>query len=87
MAENPQTDDRDRLIGSIALNYQIANGLNAALRTGSDIYRQGVAQFYARGAEQFATQGFNGGFRLSSKFFKSLSRSYSGSWQASILKP
>ena len=68
MAENPQTDDRDRLIGSIALNYALAEGVNAALRTGSDIYRQGIAQFYARGAEQFATQGFNGGFRYANDY-------------------
>jgi TonB-linked SusC/RagA family outer membrane protein len=64
MQENPELDDRDRLIGSIALNYRLAEGLNAALRTGSDIYRQGIQQYYARGAEEFATQGFNGGFRF-----------------------
>ncbi|HEY0242343.1 MAG TPA: TonB-dependent receptor plug domain-containing protein, partial [Gemmatimonadaceae bacterium] len=29
--ENPQLDDRDHVIGSVALNYQIANGLNAVL--------------------------------------------------------
>ena len=34
-AENPQLDDRDHVIGSVALNYQIANGLNAVVRTGS----------------------------------------------------
>lgn len=67
-AENPQTDDRDRLIGSIALNYQFAEGMNAVLRTGSDIYRQGIQQFYARGAQEFATQGFNGGFRFASDY-------------------
>jgi TonB-linked SusC/RagA family outer membrane protein len=64
MAENPQLDDRDHLIGSVALNYQVAQGLNAVLRTGSDIYRQGIQQEYARGAEEFINQAYAGGFRF-----------------------
>jgi TonB-linked SusC/RagA family outer membrane protein len=64
MAENPQLDDRDHLIGSVALNYQVANGLNAVLRTGSDLYRQGIQQHYARGAEEFVNQAYAGGFRF-----------------------
>jgi TonB-linked SusC/RagA family outer membrane protein len=64
MEENPQLDDRDRVIGTIAVNYQLAEGLNANLRTGSDIYRLGVQQLYARGAQIFINQGFNGGFRF-----------------------
>ena len=63
-AENPQLDDRDHVIGSIALNYQIATGLNAVVRTGSDIYRQGIQQFYARGAEEFVNLAYAGGFRF-----------------------
>ena len=62
--ENPQLDDRDHLIGTVALNYQIANGLNAVLRTGSDIYRQGIKQLYARGAEEFVNLAYAGGFRF-----------------------
>jgi TonB-linked SusC/RagA family outer membrane protein len=64
MEENPQLDDRDRVIGTIAVNYQLAEGLSANLRTGSDIYRLGVQQLYARGAQIFINQGFNGGFRF-----------------------
>ncbi|HJP60878.1 MAG TPA: SusC/RagA family TonB-linked outer membrane protein [Gemmatimonadaceae bacterium] len=64
MQENPQLDDRDHLIGSIALNYQVLSGLNASLRTGSDIYRQGIQQEYARGAEEFINQAYAGGFRF-----------------------
>jgi outer membrane receptor protein involved in Fe transport len=64
MQENPQLDDRDRLIGSIALNYRLAEGLNAQLRTGSDIYRLGIQQFYNRGAEEFVDLTYNGGFRF-----------------------
>ena len=64
MEENPQTDDRDRVIGSVSVNYQIAEGLNANLQTGSDIYRLGVQQLYARGAEDFINLAYNGGFRF-----------------------
>lgn len=64
MEENPQLDDRDRVIGSVSVNYQLADGLNAQLQTGSDIYRLGVQQLYARGAEQFVNLAYNGGFRF-----------------------
>jgi TonB-linked SusC/RagA family outer membrane protein len=64
MQENPQLDDRDHLIGSVALNYQVVTGLNAVLRTGSDIYRQGIQQEYARGAEEFINLAYAGGFRF-----------------------
>jgi len=68
MAENPQLDDRDRLIGSVSLNYQFAEGLNALLRTGSDIYRFGVQQLYARGAESYINLQYNGGFRFANDY-------------------
>jgi TonB-linked SusC/RagA family outer membrane protein len=68
MAENPQLDDRDRLIGSVSLNYQFAEGLNALLRTGSDIYRMGIQQLYARGAESYVNQAYNGGFRFANDY-------------------
>ena len=68
MAENPQLDDRDRLIGSVSLNYAFAEGLNAMLRTGSDIYRFGVQQLYARGAESYVNLQYNGGFRFANDY-------------------
>jgi TonB-linked SusC/RagA family outer membrane protein len=67
-AENPQLDDRDRMIGSISLNYAFAEGLNAMLRTGSDIYRFGVQQLYARGAESYVNLQYNGGFRFANDY-------------------
>ena len=66
--ENPQLDDRDRLIGSVSMNYQFAEGFNALLRTGSDIYRFGIQQMYARGAEEFADHQYNGGFRFQNDY-------------------
>jgi TonB-linked SusC/RagA family outer membrane protein len=68
MAENPQLDDRDRLIGSVSLNYQLAEGLNALVRTGSDIYRMGIQQLYARGAESYVNTAYNGGFRFANDY-------------------
>ncbi|HEV7839396.1 MAG TPA: SusC/RagA family TonB-linked outer membrane protein [Gemmatimonadaceae bacterium] len=67
-AENPQLDDRDRVIGSVSLNYAFAEGLNAMLRTGSDIYRFGVQQLYARGAESYVNLQYNGGFRFANDY-------------------
>ncbi|MEX1185871.1 MAG: SusC/RagA family TonB-linked outer membrane protein [Gemmatimonadaceae bacterium] len=68
MQENPQLDDRDRVIGSVAVKYQFAEGLNATLRTGSDIYRLGIQQLYAPGAEQFINLAYNGGFRFANDY-------------------
>jgi TonB-linked SusC/RagA family outer membrane protein len=68
MQENPQLDDRDRLIGSVSLNYQLAEGLNAQLRTGSDIYRLGIQQLYSPGAEEFINLSYNGGFRFGNDY-------------------
>jgi TonB-linked SusC/RagA family outer membrane protein len=64
MSENPQLDDRDRVLGSVSVNYQLADGVNARLRTGSDIYRLGIQQLYARGAEEFINLSYAGGFRF-----------------------
>jgi len=50
------------------MNYQFAEGFNALLRTGSDIYRFGVQQMYARGAEEFVNLTYNGGFRFQNDY-------------------
>jgi TonB-linked SusC/RagA family outer membrane protein len=68
MEENPQLDDRDRLIGSISVNYQLAEGVTAQLQTGSDIYRMGMQQLYAPGAESFINLAYNGGFRFADDY-------------------
>jgi outer membrane receptor protein involved in Fe transport len=68
MEKNPQLDERDRVIGAIAVNYEVADGLRASIRTGSDIYRLGVQQMYARGAESFINLAYNGGFRFVNEY-------------------
>ena len=62
--KNPQLDDRDRIIGSVALNYQLLDGLNAQLRTGSDIYRFGVQQLYGERSQSFGDWTYAGAFRF-----------------------
>ena len=63
-AKNPQIDDRDRIIGSVALNYRLLGGLNAQLRTGSDIYRFGVQQLYGQRSQSFGDWTYAGAFRF-----------------------
>ena len=62
--KNPQLDDRDRLIGSVALNYQLLEGVHAQLRTGSDIYRFGVQQLYGTRSQSFGDWAYSGAFRF-----------------------
>jgi TonB-linked SusC/RagA family outer membrane protein len=62
--KNPQIDDRDRIIGSVALNYRLLGGLNAQLRTGSDIYRFGVQQLYGQRSQSFGDWTYAGAFRF-----------------------
>jgi len=62
--QNPVVDRRDRIIGSVAAHYKIAEGVNATLRTGSDIYRLGIEEDFARGELAFINQAYAGGFRF-----------------------
>src|SRR6266566_467005 len=67
---NPVTDRRDRFIGSVAAHYAIVSGVNATLRTGSDIYRLGIEEDYARGGLAFVNAAFAGGFRFTNDYRK-----------------
>ncbi len=60
--DNPVNDARDRFIGSVAAHYQLGEGVNATLRTGSDIYRLGIDQDYAQGGLGFVNAAYAGGF-------------------------
>jgi TonB-linked SusC/RagA family outer membrane protein len=46
--ENQNTDNRDRLIGSLALNYDLAPWLTATLRSGTDLYQDDRRYTYAQ---------------------------------------
>ena len=62
--KNPQLDDRDRLIGSVSLNYRVLEGVHAQLRTGSDIYRFGVQQLYGERSQSYGDWAYAGAFRF-----------------------
>jgi len=65
---NPVTDRRDRFIGSVAAHYTILSGVNATLRTGSDIYRLGIEEDFARGGLAFVNAAYAGGFRFTNDY-------------------
>jgi len=56
--QNPVVDRRDQVIGSVAAHYKITDGVNATVRTGSDIYRLGVEEDFARGGLAFINQAY-----------------------------
>jgi TonB-linked SusC/RagA family outer membrane protein len=47
--DNPEVDVRDRFIGTVAATYKVAEGVDATLRTGSDIYRFNIDQRFGPG--------------------------------------
>jgi TonB-linked SusC/RagA family outer membrane protein len=47
--DNPEADGRDRFIGNVSATYKVAEGINASLRTGSDIYRYNIDQRFGPG--------------------------------------
>lgn len=53
--KNPETDARDRFIGNVSLSYKLAEGIDATLRTGSDIFRYNVDQRFGPGDSRQGT--------------------------------
>jgi TonB-linked SusC/RagA family outer membrane protein len=47
--DNPLSDTRDRFVGNVSASYKIFEGVNARLRTGSDIYRYNIDQRWSQG--------------------------------------
>jgi TonB-linked SusC/RagA family outer membrane protein len=47
--DNPVQDVRDRFIGTVSATYSIVEGVDATLRTGSDIFRYNIDQRFAPG--------------------------------------
>src|SRR4029078_6405526 len=47
--DNPETDTRHRFIGNVSATYKLAEGLDANIRTGSDIYRYNIDQRFGEG--------------------------------------
>jgi TonB-linked SusC/RagA family outer membrane protein len=47
--DNPEVDARDRFIGNVSTTYKLTEGIDASLRTGSDIYRYNINQEFGPG--------------------------------------
>ena len=63
--DNPEADNRDRFIGNVSATYKLAEGLDANLRTGSDIYRYVINQDFSHGdvrAGTIVNPAYAGGF-------------------------
>ena len=63
--DNPEVDARDRFIGNVAATYKLAEGIDASLRTGSDIYRYNIDQRFGPGDSRQGTivdPAYYGGF-------------------------
>jgi TonB-linked SusC/RagA family outer membrane protein len=60
--DNPQGDQRDRFLGTIAGTYQLADWLGATLRTGRDFYTWDMDRAFGAGNVQYADPNFAGAF-------------------------
>ncbi|HEY1951969.1 MAG TPA: SusC/RagA family TonB-linked outer membrane protein [Gemmatimonadaceae bacterium] len=63
--DNPEQDSRDRFIGNVSATYKLLDGVDASLRTGSDIYRYPVIQEFGPGDVRQGTivdPAYYGGF-------------------------
>jgi len=63
--DNPEVDARDRFIGNVAATYNLAEGIDASVRTGSDIYRYNIDQRFGPGDSRQGTivdPAYYGGF-------------------------
>jgi len=61
-SENQIEDARDRLLVSGNATYELAEGVNATLRSGSDVYTFRAAQQYAPNYIGFTNPAFQGGY-------------------------
>ncbi|MEO7367661.1 MAG: SusC/RagA family TonB-linked outer membrane protein, partial [Gemmatimonadaceae bacterium] len=68
--QNPVTDVRDRFVGSVAAHYKLADGINATVSSGSDIYRFNIDQRWAQGqiTGSGIDQKYFGGFALTNDY-------------------
>jgi TonB-linked SusC/RagA family outer membrane protein len=63
--DNPESDTRDRFIGNVSATYKLFEGIDANLRTGSDIFRYNIDQRFAPGDVRQGTivdPAYYGGF-------------------------
>lgn len=66
--ENAIRDTRDRILLSGTASYELADGVTASLRSGSDIFNFSARQQYARGYLGFTNQTYFGGFAFADDY-------------------
>ena len=60
--QNPEADNRDRVIGSAAATWKITNWLNATGQTGTDYFRFNSDQNFGAGNLNYSDLAYNGAF-------------------------
>jgi TonB-linked SusC/RagA family outer membrane protein len=65
---NPLRDVRDRFFGSASATYKIADGIDATLSGGSDVYRFHIESDVGKGNIVYADPGYNGGLGLNDEY-------------------
>lgn len=60
--QNPEQDNRDRIIASGSATWKVTNWLNATGRTGTDYFRYNIDQGYGQGNLNYSDLAYNGAF-------------------------
>lgn len=60
--QNPENDNRDRIIGSASATWKVTNWLNATARSGTDYFRFNADQNYATGNINYSDLAYAGAF-------------------------
>ncbi len=77
--DNPLNDTRDRFVGSVSATYNLFEGVNASLRSGTDLYRYNIDQRFAPGDARQGTivdRNFFGAFRTTDDYSNENSTSF-----------
>jgi outer membrane receptor protein involved in Fe transport len=65
--ENPEYDDRNRLIGSVSGTYAFTSWLSATLRGGHDFYDWDINRNFAQGNIQWTNPSYAGAFSMANQ--------------------
>jgi hypothetical protein len=60
--QNPEADNRDRVIGTVSATWKVTDWLNATAKTGTDYYRFDIDQNYGGGNLNYADLAYDGAF-------------------------
>ncbi len=66
--ENPQRDNRERIITSASGTYKVNDWLNATLRAGLDSYNWRIERMFAKGNLPFANANYAGAFTFVNQY-------------------